>query len=65
MKGTIKFFNRGKGFGFIKDEQGKEVFVHYSGLTGNMKAELEEGDKVTFDTEDSPKGSIAVNVQYQ
>ncbi len=64
MKGTVKFFNPGKGFGFITDESGKEVFVHFTGLTGNMKKEIKEGDKVTFETEDSAKGDVAVNVQY-
>jgi CspA family cold shock protein len=58
--GTVKFFNVTKGFGFITpDDGGKDVFVHVSGLKG----EIREGDKVDFDIEDSPKGLNAVNVK--
>ncbi len=58
--GTVKFFNETKGFGFITpDGGGKDVFVHKTGLIEPIR----EGDKVTFDTQDSPKGPNAVNVK--
>lgn len=61
MEGKVKFFNTTKGFGFIElNEGGKDVFVHNNDLNG---LELNEGDKVTFDTEDTPKGKTAVNVK--
>jgi cold shock protein len=59
-KGTVKFFNEQKGFGFIKDtESSKEYFVHTSGL----KDSIEENDEVTFDLEMGKKGLNAVNVK--
>lgn len=58
--GTVKFFNTEKGFGFITpDEGGKDVFVHKTGT----RARLNEGDKVTYEVEQSPKGPNAVNVE--
>ena len=58
--GTVKFFNDGKGFGFITpDDGGKDVFVHVNGLNGNS---ISEGDKVSYDTEEGKKGLNAVNV---
>lgn len=57
--GTVKFFNETKGFGFIKDDNGQEIFVHVSGL----QDEIREGDKVSFDTQQGRKGINAVNVQ--
>ena len=58
-KGTVKFFNEAKGFGFITpDDGGKDVFVHANNLT----EEIREGDKVTFDVEEGKKGLNAVNV---
>lgn len=57
-KGTVKFFNEAKGFGFIKAEDGQEVFVHASGLVH----EIRENDVVTFDVQDGKKGPSAVNV---
>ncbi|MCB0653156.1 MAG: cold-shock protein [Saprospiraceae bacterium] len=58
--GTVKFFNNSKGFGFITpDEGGKDVFVHVNGLID----EIAEGDKVSYDVEESPKGLNAVNVK--
>ena len=58
--GTVKFFNEGKGFGFITpDEGGKDVFVHVNGLNGNS---ITEGDKVSYDVEEGQKGLNAVNV---
>jgi len=58
-KGTVKFFNAVKGFGFITDDAGQEVFVHVSGL----KDEVRENDAVTFDVEQGKKGPNAVNVK--
>jgi len=59
-KGTVKFFNESKGFGFIKDESSeKEYFVHSSGL----KDKIKENDEVTFDLEEGKKGLNAVNVK--
>lgn len=58
--GTVKFFNNAKGFGFITpDDGGKDVFVHQSALSD----EINEGDKVSFDVEESEKGLNAVNVR--
>ena len=58
--GTVKFFNNAKGFGFIAHDDGsKDVFVHANGLTD----EIREGDKVTFDVEEGPKGLNAINVK--
>ena len=57
--GTVKFFNNAKGFGFITpDDGGKDVFVHQNSLT----VDINEGDKVTYDVEESPKGLNAINV---
>ncbi len=59
-KGTIKFFNATKGFGFIKeDETNKEYFVHVSGLVDQVK----ENDAVSFDLEEGRKGLMAINVK--
>ena len=58
-KGTVKFFNETKGFGFIKEENGQEIFVHVSGLTEDIR----ENDNVTFDTQEGKKGLNAVNVK--
>ena len=60
MKGTVKFFNRAKRFGFITGEDGKDYFVHQSGLAGGSS--LNENDSVTFDTEEGERGPKAVNV---
>jgi len=57
-KGTVKFFNEAKGFGFIKAENGQEIFVHVSGL----KEEVRENDEVIYDTEEGRRGLNAVNV---
>jgi cold shock protein len=60
--GTVKWFNESKGFGFITSEDGSDVFVHYSSIQSNGFKSLAEGDKVSFDTENGPKGPKAVNV---
>jgi len=65
LKGTVKWFNESKGFGFIEQEAGKDVFVHYSAITGSGFKTLNEGDKVQFEIVDGPKGPAAANVQKQ
>jgi len=60
--GIVKWFNDSKGYGFIEQEDGPDVFVHHSGINGNGFKSLNEGDKVTFDVEDGQKGPAAVNV---
>jgi cold shock protein len=64
ITGTVKFFNTEKGFGFISPENGqKDVFVHYSSIvTDGGFRNLNEGDRVEFETEASPKGPRATNV---
>lgn len=62
MKGTVKWFNNQKGYGFISDESGKDVFVHYSGLNMEGFKYLEEGAQVEFDVTDGAKGPQATNV---
>jgi len=57
-KGTVKFFNEAKGFGFIKGDDGQEIFVHVSGL----REEIRENDEVTYDTQEGKKGLNAINV---
>jgi cold shock protein len=61
MKGTVKFFNEQKGFGFISGEDGSEYFVHQSGLA-DANVRLNEGDAVSFDVEEGDRGPKAVNV---
>ena len=61
-KGTVKWFNNQKGYGFISDQDGNDVFVHYSGLNMEGFKTLEEGAKVEFDVTDGQKGPQAVNV---
>jgi CspA family cold shock protein len=61
-KGTVKWFNAQKGFGFISDEQGEDVFVHFSGLAMDGFKTLEEGQSVTFDVTKGARGLQAVNV---
>jgi CspA family cold shock protein len=60
--GTVKWFNEQKGFGFIEQENGPDVFVHHSGINGVGFKTLNEGDRVTFDLEQGKKGPAAVNV---
>jgi len=61
--GTVKWFNESKGFGFIsQDDGGKDVFVHFSAIQGSGFKTLAEGQPVTYDVEDGPKGPQATNV---
>ena len=62
MKGTVKWFNNQKGYGFITDENGKDVFVHYSGLQMEGFKSIEEGASVEFDVAEGEKGPQAVTV---
>jgi len=64
-RGTVKWFNKTKGFGFIQREEGEDVFVHYKAITGEGFKELLEGETVMFDVEDSPKGLQAANVSRE
>jgi len=61
-QGTVKWFNDTKGFGFITGEDGSDVFVHYSSIQGDGFKSLAEGQAVSYDVEDGPKGPKAVNV---
>ncbi len=60
--GTVKWFNAGKGYGFISRENGPDVFVHYSAIKAEGFRNLEEGQKVEFDIEQGNKGPQAANV---
>ena len=62
MNGTVKWFNAEKGFGFIRAENGTDVFVHFSEIKMNGYKTLEEGEKVHFEIQETPKGLLAQNV---
>ena len=62
-QGTVKWFNATKGFGFITTEEGNDVFSHFSAIQTDGFKTLDEGQKVTFDVEEGPRGPQAVNIQ--
>jgi CspA family cold shock protein len=62
-EGTVKWFNSEKGYGFISQESGPDVFVHFSAIEGNGYRNLEENEKVTFEVNQGPKGLQAANVK--
>ena len=62
VDGTVKWFNNSKGYGFIGHVNGPDVFVHYSAIVGDGYRTLQEGDRVTFELVQGPKGSQAANV---
>ncbi len=62
QKGTVKWFNETKGYGFITSEDGRDVFVHYSEIQSNGFKTIAEGQAVTFEIADGPKGPKATNV---
>ena len=62
-EGTVKWFNGEKGFGFIEQEAGDDVFVHFSAIQAEGYKTLEEGQKVTFEIEEGQRGPQAVNVE--
>ena len=63
IQGTVKWFNEAKGFGFISQEQGGDVFVHYSAIEGDGFKTLGDGDRVEFAVTEGPKGPAAANVR--
>ena len=63
--GTVKWFNESKGYGFIEQESGEDVFVHFSAISGDGFKTLKEGQKVQFDVTKGPKGPQAANVTAQ
>ena len=63
--GSVKWFDDRKGYGFIEQEEGPDVFVHHSGISGDGFKSLKEGDKVSFDIEEGKKGPAAVNVTVE
>ncbi|MBC8207875.1 MAG: cold-shock protein [Desulfobulbaceae bacterium] len=63
LEGTVKWFNESKGFGFLEQDNGKDVFVHYSAINSEGFKTLNEGDRVEFEIVDGPKGPAAANVR--
>jgi cold shock protein len=62
-KGTVKWFNNAKGYGFITRESGEDLFVHFKSIVGEGYKTLKQGEAVTFEVEQGQKGTQAVNVQ--
>jgi len=62
-EGTVKWFNDAKGFGFIEQDNGPDVFVHFSAIGGEGFKSLSEGDRVSFDVNEGTKGPQAANVE--
>ena len=62
VKGTVKWFNEKKGFGFLAQEDGDDVFVHHTSIQGEGFKTLNEGQEVEFEIQDGPKGPQALNV---
>ena len=62
-KGTVKWFNDRKGFGFLSREEGDDVFVHHTSIQAEGFKSLQEGQEVEFEVQDGPKGPQAVNVK--
>jgi CspA family cold shock protein len=62
LKGTVKWFNNAKGYGFIGRDSGADVFVHYSAISAEGYKSLQEGDQVEFEIAQGPKGPQAANV---
>ena len=63
VKGTVKWFNEKKGFGFLAQEEGDDVFVHHTSIQGEGFKTLNEGQEVEFEIQDGPKGPQALNVK--
>ncbi len=63
MKGAVKWFNAAKGYGFIRPDEGPDVFVHFSEIKGTGYKTLEQGDRVSFDIAQGSKGPQAVRVE--
>lgn len=63
--GVVKWFNDNKGYGFIQQDNGPDVFVHYMGIEGSGFRSLQEGDQVSFEIEEGKKGPSAINVKIK
>ncbi|MCF8061304.1 MAG: cold-shock protein [Deltaproteobacteria bacterium] len=63
--GMVKWFNDAKGYGFIQQDEGPDVFVHFSAISGSGFRTLSEGERVTFEIEQGPKGPAAKNVEKE